>query len=803
MAQEIRLVAATSDIVTDLSAINSTFASAIVYDNKLRTGGNTFIWKSSGTPNGGTIYAASTGVWVMQFIGATYLQWFGAVGDGVTDCYTALQSAIDSLNGDGVLMLGTGVFYLNKSTTNALTGGIKLHPNAAGLVIRGDGVAATVIKTSRDVPRVFDTPGIASNVTTVTYRNITLENFRVDGNNIDDTCYGHLVASSATYTSAGGGVVNVVVTGGTSSYFHAGYVFFPNGNNGIKNNWRKFYVVDSNTLAITFESGDTIVADDKIQGALLGHVIFGSRIGNYENYSNRNINYSHIVIRDIDTINVKTGTQSPQPLNSPIQRTNIDINTTPFPGLDTVLTITDITIQRVRLNGGQNGIGVYCSQLPNGKNVFLNEIRIEDCYHTTGIIPSYAFGTANFLVGNAAFGGNGYITRCVADGSGDVGIETDGMTNMIVSDCVVTNGFNNCYYATNYNAPCSSSSGSPTATLAEELSDTATTMKVSAVPVGLAVQGYCMINSTELCYYNIKYQDTCITLVRGLNNTTSTIHHILETVQFLEMDKQLLTYINCVSENSMITSTSAGAGWVHITGLSNFYPLPNVKFINCSYKRATISGNLIGCEAYNSLGPKGYTNIDGFKIAVNGISNPTINPNAGNSNLMQWADGHLDKTANVKSIIPAQQIILRNIDAVVSGDLGNTSTYDRVYGLTVYEGNFIIDWSSICINMNFLNTTNNNVQQYGISFGFNDTANYISGKIDGFTFISKGNGRPVGIKANGNNHIGRLDILNLDFTQMQCLLTPGRYFNYLPYLLSDDNKNNVYIGTVKHPIYFS
>lgn len=76
---------------------------AVLFVQDPLTGGS-FIWKSTGTTDGGTVFAASgSGYWHRVYSTAEGLNiaWFGAVGDSATDCTAAIQAAINASPGTG------------------------------------------------------------------------------------------------------------------------------------------------------------------------------------------------------------------------------------------------------------------------------------------------------------------------------------------------------------------------------------------------------------------------------------------------------------------------------------------------------------------------------------------------------------------------------------------------------------------------------------------------------------------------------------------------------------------------------
>jgi len=99
--------------VADLATIDPLiYTTAIVKD--LDRGG-TFIWSSTGTANGGTMFAGATGFWTRQYSGAVNVKWFGAKGDGVTDDKAAIQSTINfiAIISGGTIIFPFGIYNIS------------------------------------------------------------------------------------------------------------------------------------------------------------------------------------------------------------------------------------------------------------------------------------------------------------------------------------------------------------------------------------------------------------------------------------------------------------------------------------------------------------------------------------------------------------------------------------------------------------------------------------------------------------------------------------------------------------------
>ena len=119
-----------------------------------------------------------------------------------------------------------------------------------------------------------------------------------------------------------------------------------------------------------------------------------------------------------------------------------------------LITLENITIERVKIFGGRSGITVTRQGIdPTNTNFYANNIVIRDCDHEISEAKSGYYSSANFMVGGGGLCGNVKIENCNGQYSGDVGIELDGVENGVIENCVIKDAYNVPYYITNYAAP--------------------------------------------------------------------------------------------------------------------------------------------------------------------------------------------------------------------------------------------------------------------------------------------------------------------------------------------------------------
>jgi len=478
--------------------------------------------------NTGTIIVSGTARFKRVYPYKTvYATWFGADPKGVSDSYDAIQTAIDSVNGDGVVMFGSGNYLLNKVGS---AGAILLPRDAAGLTLKGNGEGTTTFTLSKNVPMLFYCEGNNSTTTPYLYQNITLQDFSVDAGNLTSDAMGGSFTATAV-SGPSGGTVNVTVTS-TTGLPAKGLLFLPYSNMGTSKGSIVAYTVTGGTT-IQLKTSLTVLVGDVLNAALACDVIFGDNLNNGSTgHYGYNVNYDNITIKNIVAKNIVT-TFSTQTFGlCEITRTGISFHSSFAPGANyTNSFITNIFVGNVRLYGGASGISIASKQSnPSQINqmTYYDNIVYDSCYHDTMLTSTKQSASLNFMIATIGYGGKSVIRNCHGLNSADVGIETDALLSVTVENCLVENAFTCGYYHTNFapvtkNTYLRSTVGTYTTTLSADVAPGDTTIYLP-IPMTVDKPGYLLIG-TELMYYLTADPEVpSLSVVRGINGTVAGSH---------------------------------------------------------------------------------------------------------------------------------------------------------------------------------------------------------------------------------------------------------------------------------------
>lgn len=145
------------------------------------------------TENGGTLFSQDVGGGGFSAVHDNKLsvKWFGAVGDGSTNDYTAIQNTINATPSGGTVRVPYGI-YITGSRLDIVQP-ITIEGDGWGSVIKGDAGGNHIIIYSNNVSGI---------------NGVFLKNFKVDGNNGGQLDSGLIQLATANF-----GVENVWVTG--------------------------------------------------------------------------------------------------------------------------------------------------------------------------------------------------------------------------------------------------------------------------------------------------------------------------------------------------------------------------------------------------------------------------------------------------------------------------------------------------------------------------------------------------------------------------------------------------------------
>jgi len=153
-----------SETVADIPALLSYSRgqnTSVIVADPLR--GGIFSWSSTGTPNGGTVFAASGGgFWNRQFSGAFNVCWFGA--KSYTDSTAAIQAAFNAITRPGCVFIPAGDYYISQQI---------IIPTQC-VSVRGEGQVVTYIRAKTNGP-ILHAMFLGTNADIMEFNSISLD----------------------------------------------------------------------------------------------------------------------------------------------------------------------------------------------------------------------------------------------------------------------------------------------------------------------------------------------------------------------------------------------------------------------------------------------------------------------------------------------------------------------------------------------------------------------------------------------------------------------------------------------------
>ena len=190
---------------------------------------------------------------------------------------------------------------------------------------------------------------------------------------------------------------------------------------------------------------DFTIDNNGLAQAATNAVVVGTMRDNNVSASGQQIDIKHFRVENINCINM--------PANTTNKAGVVYLVSYHSAGGLAQNVITDVVIRNVRSDGGNFGITVAASGPSTGINVYWDEITFENCYSTTGFVPTGAGASSNYQVGSVGFGGRFKMLNCYGSGSMDVGIEVDAADDAVIENCTFEDCWNAHYFFTNFQAP--------------------------------------------------------------------------------------------------------------------------------------------------------------------------------------------------------------------------------------------------------------------------------------------------------------------------------------------------------------
>lgn len=170
------------------------------------------------------------------------------------------------------------------------------------------------------------------------------------------------------------------------------------------------------------------VVDASLTAGTDGAVFFGGRQGGIEA---KLLNFDQIYLFDLFAFGMSSDTSGGK------YRMGIHLSSIFNSAADAPTTMTNIYIDRIRLEGGITGIFMGAG-VPNSNNapLWMDEIHITDFWHDT-LIEDAGYPAAGIQMGQDSHGGTVRVTRAYSANGGDVGIELNGFYDALVKDSVL------------------------------------------------------------------------------------------------------------------------------------------------------------------------------------------------------------------------------------------------------------------------------------------------------------------------------------------------------------------------------
>jgi len=241
-----------SSISVLLSTINPATSNEVYvegYTNPGDLGGGEFYHKSSGSPDGGTIFASSGygGCWFRVMNGTRVnARWFGAYGNGSTDDTASIQNAIDYCGATKLGLYLSGGTYI-VSAPNSWTPCLRIHDN--NFFMEGDGAESEIKGANGTSNQCL--LGIQANSGQI--QNVTVRNMRMNGNKSNQSGTWNSFGVVVYVLNAVSDPLNVTLDG---LFCHSAYMYntYEGGGIAVVGDDQSYNMLEYNTQNIVIKN---------------------------------------------------------------------------------------------------------------------------------------------------------------------------------------------------------------------------------------------------------------------------------------------------------------------------------------------------------------------------------------------------------------------------------------------------------------------------------------------------------------------------------------------------------------------